>query len=225
MPIKRRFIYEAVIALYRQGLGPKAIVLQSGVPETTVRRWIGLCDPEQRAANLRQAAAQRKLKDQETRAVVALRRKDIRPSQIAIQLNMTVGRVNRLLADFRARYPEGATWSSLGDAQRERMWYCREARMSMGQIAKTSGLAKSTVHHHCKALELHGPIARRDAGGKSAGIRTARGAPPSTQDRQAGRTRSEHLTDPRGRTYRTAHQAHLPATGRSPGHPPDDRLP
>lgn len=157
MSIKRQFIREAVLRMHRQGIAAAAISRQSGVPETTVRRWIAQSDPDCHKRNLARARAQKECKERDSLAVVALTHQGLSPTRIAEHLRINVRRVHRLLCEHRRSSTE-AEMPSPREMLRERIAVFRRLGLSMRNIAALTGRSLGTVHYHLSSLGLHGRI-------------------------------------------------------------------
>lgn len=166
MSVKREFVREAVLRMHEQGVLPNDISCHSGVPLTTVRRWIGQSDPEYREENLARAAVQKERKERDMRAVVALADKVLAPAEIADQLKMNRRRVHKLLAEYRRTCQGEKEWGTFGDRLRAQIAAYREDGFSMRKIAKYTRRSLGTVHYHLAKLGLDGhrnPAKRRTA--------------------------------------------------------------
>lgn len=158
MSINREFIREAVVRMHEQAIVPRDISQLSGVPLTTVHRWIGESDPEWRERNLAKVRAQKERKEHDMRAVVALAAKGVAPAKIADALELNRRRVHRLLTQHRRKCKAEGEWRSYIDILREKIAAYRMDDLDMRRIAKHTGRSLGTVHHHLVKLGLDGHL-------------------------------------------------------------------
>lgn len=152
MSIKRQFIREAILRMHDQGTASAVISRHSGVPMTTVRRWIAESDPDSRKRNIASARAQKERKERDMLAVVALTQQGLLPTRIAERLKMNVRRVYRLLCEHRRGKAE-AEKPSPRESLRVRIAVLRRHGLSMRAIASLTDKSLGTVHvtGHSKA--------------------------------------------------------------------------
>ena len=158
MAINRQFVKKAVVRMHEQGTTPGRISQLSGVPVTTVRRWIVESDSAYHEANLEKARAQKERKQHDMRAVLALAKKGVAPAKIAEELEMNWRRVHRLLTEHRRNCQGEGEWQSFGDCLRAKIAADRRDGLPMRRIAKRVGRALGTVHYHLVKLGLDGHL-------------------------------------------------------------------
>lgn len=157
MSIKRQFIRQAILRMHGRGSTPAVISRRSGVPATTVRRWIAQSDPDSRERNLARARAQKERKERDMLAVVALTQQGLPPTRIAERLRLNVRRVHRLLYEHRRGKAEEEK-PSPRESLRARIAALRRHGLSMRTIASLTNRSLGTVHYHLARLGLHGRI-------------------------------------------------------------------
>lgn len=158
MTIRRDFLREAVVAMHGRGTLPSAISRKSGIPMTTIRRWINQGDPEYHERNLATISEQKQRKAWDMHIVAGLRQDGLTPTQIARRLGMNIRRVSKLLSQYKQRHDIAGKWQTPGERVRELIAALRERGLDIRTIAHCTHRSVGTVHYHLRKLGLDGNL-------------------------------------------------------------------